>query len=215
MSVIIAILLSTLGVLSFSDSSFSPFIFMALVSAAVGLLLTLLTRKVPLSPINNLINSMNRLKSGDFKARLEFDGKLRNHPIALELKDSFNTMAQELENTEKLRNNFINNFSHEFKTPIVSIAGFAKLLRRGNLSKDQQEEYLKIIEDESLRLSSMATKVLSLSKIENQQRPRFRHPSGGSLCGVSGASSAAVADGAGECGRRAAEGRRSAAMAAD
>ena len=168
MSVISAILLSTLGVLSFSDSSFSPFIFMALVSAAVGLLLTLLTRKVPLSPINNLINSMNRLKSGDFKARLEFDGKLRNHPIALELKDSFNTMAQELENTEKLRNNFINNFSHEFKTPIVSIAGFAKLLRRGNLSKAQQEEYLKIIEDESLRLSSMATKVLSLSKIENQ-----------------------------------------------
>lgn len=167
-AIILALALSSLGVLSFSGSNFSPFVFMALVSAAVGLLLTLLTRKVPLTPINTLINGMNRLKSGDFKTRLEFKGKLRNHPIALELSDSFNTMAQELENTEILRTDFINNFSHEFKTPIVSIAGFAKLLRRGNLSEQQKEEYLEIIEEESLRLSTLATNVLALSRIKNQ-----------------------------------------------
>jgi len=77
-------------------------------------------------------------------------------------------MAQELENTEMLRSDFINNFSHEFKTPIVSIAGFAKLLRRGNLTDVQREEYLQIIEEESLRLSAMATNVLNLTKYENQ-----------------------------------------------
>ena len=167
-AIVLALMLSSVGVLSFSDSNFSPFIFMALVSAAVGLLLTVLTRKLPLTPINTLINSMNRLKSGDFKTRLEFKGKLKRHPIALELRDSFNTMAQELENTEMLRNDFINNFSHEFKTPIVSIAGFAKLLRRGNLSEEQKEEYLQIIEEEALRLSAMATNVLALSRIKNQ-----------------------------------------------
>ena len=168
----LAVLLSYLEVFSFNllgeEASFSPFIFMALVSTAVGLILTLLTRRFPLRPINTLINSMNRLKSGDFKTRLEYNGRLKNHPIALEITDSFNTMAQELENTEILRSDFINNFSHEFKTPIVSIAGFAKLLRRGNLSEEQREEYLEIIEEESLRLSAMATNVLALSKIENQ-----------------------------------------------
>ena len=45
------------------------------------------------------------------------------------LSESFNRMAQELENTELLRSDFINNFSHEFKTPIVSLRGFAKILK--------------------------------------------------------------------------------------
>ena len=78
-------------------------------------------------------------------------------------------MATELENTSLLRADFINNFSHEFKTPIVSIAGFAKLLRKGNLAPGEQEEYLAIIEDESLRLSTMATNVLNMTRVENQE----------------------------------------------
>lgn len=67
-----------------------------------------------------------------------------------------------------LRSDFINNFSHEFKTPIVSITGFAKLLKRGNLTPEQQQEYLDIIEMESLRLAAMATNVLDMTKVENQ-----------------------------------------------
>ena len=67
-----------------------------------------------------------------------------------------------------LRGDFINNFSHEFKTPIVSIAGFAKLLRRGNLTEKQKEEYLEVIEEESLRLSAMANKVLNMTRVESQ-----------------------------------------------
>ena len=82
--------------------------------------------------------------------------------------DSFNTTAQELEGTEMLRSDFINNFSHEFKTPIVSIAGFAGLLKQGNLDEQEQKEYLNIIESESRRLAYMATNVLNLTKVENQ-----------------------------------------------
>ena len=89
-------------------------------------------------------------------------------PAFAQISDGFNKMAQELQNTEMLRSDFINNFSHEFKTPIVSIAGFAKLLKRGNLTQRQREEYLDIIEEESMRLSDMATNVLNLTKVENQ-----------------------------------------------
>ena len=77
-------------------------------------------------------------------------------------------MAEELENTEMLRGDFINNFSHEFKTPIVSIAGLAKLVNKGDLDEEQRSQYLNTIESESLRLADMATNVLNLTKVENQ-----------------------------------------------
>lgn len=133
-----------------------------------GTLATAYLGKLPMKPVNKLINQMNRLSAGDYKARLDYGGILGKHPTLLELTGSFNRMAEELQNTEMLRGDFINNFSHEFKTPIVSIAGFAKLLRKGNLPEDQKEEYLRIIEAEALRLSQMATNVLNLTKVENQ-----------------------------------------------
>jgi signal transduction histidine kinase len=111
---------------------------------------------------------MNALASGDFKTRLSYGEPISNYPTVKEVTDSFNQMAQELEHTEMLRGDFVNNFSHEFKTPIVSIAGFAKLLKKGNLTEEQKREYLDIIEEESLRLSEMATNVLNMTKIENQ-----------------------------------------------
>lgn len=168
----LAYIFARLGILTAfgisKESSAVLLLFIVLISAIVGLLVTLLTRNIPLSPFNRIINNINRLAAGDFKVRVEFGAPFKNIPALKELSDSFNIMARELERTEMLRSDFINNFSHEFKTPIVSIAGFAKLLRRGNLSDAQKEEYLAIIEEESLRLSSMATNVLALTKIENQ-----------------------------------------------
>ena len=144
-------------------------IFMSLVSLIIGFGTAVLTIKIPLKPFNIMITQMNRLAEGDFKARLRFTKPTAAHPAAKEMCDSFNKMAEELENPEMLRSDFVNNFSHEFKTPIVSIAGFAKLLKRGNLSDEEKAEYIEIIEEESLRLSHMATNVLNLTKIENQK----------------------------------------------
>lgn len=141
---------------------------MGAVSLVVGAILSGLFGKVYVQPINRFLDQMNRLSTGDFKARLHFGKPICSHPTFREVEESFNVAAEELEQTELLRGDFINNFSHEFKTPIVSIAGFAKLLRRGNLTPQQQQEYLQIIEEESLRLAHMATSVLDLTKIENQ-----------------------------------------------
>ncbi len=141
---------------------------MSLISMVIGFILTMLTSKISLRPFNRLIDQLNRLAKGDFKARISFGKPIGNHPTFQEIENSFNRAAQELEHTEVLRSDFTNNFSHEFKTPIVSIAGFAKLLRHGNLTEEQKQEYLAIIEEESLRLSYMATNVLNLTKAENQ-----------------------------------------------
>ena len=141
---------------------------MAAIAMIFGAMLTLLAIKLPFRPILELMAAMDKLAEGDFHTRVKARFLQQKHPGLLALTQSFNKMAEQLENTEMLRSDFINNFSHEFKTPIVSIAGFAKLLRRGNLPEAEQAEYLAIIEEESLRLSYMATNVLNLTKIENQ-----------------------------------------------
>lgn len=142
--------------------------FNMLLSIPVSMLVASAVGKFPLKPIRDLIDGMDRLAAGDFKARVKAGPVLRSYPAFVAVTDSFNKMAEELESTETLRGDFINNFSHEFKTPIVSIAGFAKLLRHGDLEPEQQREYLAIIEEESMRLSYMATNVLNLTKVENQ-----------------------------------------------
>lgn len=138
------------------------------VLAIVVFILVMLFGNFPLKPVNQLINEINSLASGDFKARLHFGKVLSKHKTFKEIEQSFNELAEELENTEMLRADFINNFSHEFKTPIVSISGLAKLVNKGNLTDEQKKAYLEAIETESLRLANMATNVLNLTKVENQ-----------------------------------------------
>ena len=143
-------------------------LFMSLISLIIGGVGVFFSSRLPLKPVNEIINKMNRLAAGDFKTRLKFGNTMSAHPAVKELTDSFNTMAEELENTEMLRNDFINAFSHEFKTPIVSITGLANLLEAGDLTEEQRVQYARAIREESMRLSSMASNVLSLTKVENQ-----------------------------------------------
>ena len=168
----VLLLLVHTGVLSSQDydprSGYLLVGLMVLFSTVMGAVLTVFVSYLISSPVNTIISGMNRLAAGDYQVRIRFPALLARQPVLAELTDSFNTMAAELEGTELLRSDFINNFSHEFKTPIVSIAGFAKLLRYGCPSAQERDEYLAIIEDESMRLSDMATNVLNMTKIENQ-----------------------------------------------
>ncbi|MBQ8850049.1 MAG: HAMP domain-containing histidine kinase [Clostridia bacterium] len=164
-------LLSHFGVIgNFTDnpSSILVLIIVGQASVLISFGISFFLVKIPLKPINTLINHMNRLAAGDFKTRLSFGKRMSKNPTFKEISDSFNRMAEELENTEMLRGDFINNFSHEFKTPIVSIAGLAKLVNKGDLDEEQRSQYLSAIESESLRLADMATNVLNLTKVENQ-----------------------------------------------
>ena len=164
-------ILAEVGVLADAESGEIPARELILIFVAactvVGSAITFFLSRYPMKPVNDLLNIMRRLASGDFSARIKLPKPWDRHDGIVELANSFNKMAEELQGTEMLRSDFINNFSHEFKTPIVSIAGFAKLLKREQLTP-QQAEYVKIIEEESLRLSSMATNVLNMTKVENQ-----------------------------------------------
>ncbi len=130
----------------------------------IGTIISAVASRKMLKSVRMFIEATNKLASGDFSARLNM-----NHPPEYQiLSENFNHMAEELAGIEVLRTDFINNFSHEFKTPIVSIKGFAEILKDDNLTKEERNEYLDIVIEESTRLSSLATNVLTLSKIETQ-----------------------------------------------
>jgi len=115
-----------------------------------------------LNPIRRVIEAIHKVSEGDFKVKVDIKGISELE----ELSESFNKMTLELSSIETLRSDFINNFSHEFKTPIVSLRGFAKLLKDGDLTEAERQEYLDIIITESERLSELSTNVLNLSKYE-------------------------------------------------
>ncbi len=125
----------------------------------------LLTKWI-LSPLNEMIDATERIAKGDFKIHIQENFAEKSDFGRLQR--SFNHMAAELDGIEMFRKDFINNFSHEFKTPIVSLRGFAHQLQVGGLSPEEEREYIRIIAAESDRLSNMATNILLLSKLENQ-----------------------------------------------
>ena len=130
----------------------------------IGVVVSACSSRVVLKNVIEFIEATDKLSRGDFSARLN----IRKPPEFRILSKNFNTMAEELGSIEVLRTDFINNFSHEFKTPIISIKGFAEILKDDDLSKEERNEYLDIIIEESKRLTSLATNVLNLSKIETQ-----------------------------------------------
>lgn len=134
----------------------------------VAISMVVMIRKVFIRPIREIIKAMGALAQGEFGTRVDFS-EARYIPAEINaFADSFNKTAGELDGTELLRKDFINNFSHEFKTPIVSINGFADLLLEEGIPQEDQKEYLRIIRDESRRLTELSENILMLNRIESQ-----------------------------------------------
>jgi signal transduction histidine kinase len=136
-----------------------------LISVLLSIILTTTWSGWMFRPLKRLTAATKQVGKGDFSVRIP-EG--RGNDEMSQLVKSFNLMVQELDSNEMFRKDFINNFSHEFKTPIVSIRGFARQLNNENLTPEQRAEYIDIIIAESDRLAGMSTNVLLLSKLENQ-----------------------------------------------
>lgn len=159
--------LETTGILSIEDISnlgIWGFVIINVVSIIIGSVLAYFASKIILKPINELVDGLGKLSQGDYSTRLHFNEKSDMSKIS----DAFNSCAEELQHTEIMRSDFINNFSHEFKTPISAINGFVKLLERDDIPKEKRQKYLAVIREETERLSDMTTNILMLTKVESQ-----------------------------------------------
>ena len=87
-----------------------------------------------------------------------------------ELAEAFNAMADSLAKSEQRRSEFIANVSHELKTPMTSIAGFADGILDGTIPPDQERHYLQIISSETRRLSRLVRSMLDLSRLQSDER---------------------------------------------
>ena len=115
-------------------------------------------------PVQVMTRAHERVQEGDFSVRLP-----DNQPGEMgELMRSFNDMTEALGSTAYLQKDFISSISHEFKTPIASIRGFAKLLQMPGLTEEQKAEYISLIAQESDRLSRLSETLLRLSALEQQ-----------------------------------------------
>lgn len=158
----------TLGIINHKDAIFMNKMAIPTVTILsciiIGTIVSAFLSKKILKNIVKFIDAIEKVSRGDFTARLELESPLEFKYLS----KNFNLMVEELQGIEVLRTDFINNFSHEFKTPIISIKGFAEILKDGDITQDERNEYLDIIIAEANRLSSLSTNVLNLSKIENQ-----------------------------------------------
>lgn len=143
-------------------------------SAIVGSVLSFFLIKHFLKPLSELMAATKAVAEGDYSVRVSrektpLDIKNYQNPMNEfeDFVDSFNKMAESLSSVEMLRSDFINTISHEFKTPVVSIRGFAKLLQNPDLTDEQRKAYTDTILEESLRLTNMSSNIMLLSRYES------------------------------------------------
>ena len=143
-----------------------PIVLLCLGSVLLGTVLACLVGRRIIGPMQKLSDAFTALSKGDFSVRLSTDEKIEE---IRELATHFNAMTHDLSHMETLRSDFVANVSHEFKTPIATIEGYATLLQNPNLTREKHDHYVQIILENARRLSDMSSSILTLSKLENQE----------------------------------------------
>ena len=143
-----------------------PILVFALGSVLLGLVIALFVGKRIIRPVQNLSNAFGELSKGNFDIKIPENESVTE---IREMAQRFNAMVYDLSHIETLRSDFVANVSHEFKTPIAAIEGYATLLQNHALPPEKQDHYIEKILDNSRRLSSLSGNVLMLSKLENQE----------------------------------------------
>ncbi len=151
-------------------------IWFVLISTGIGWFIHYFFSMKFINPVMKLNKAMKAVAEGDYSVRLEQKRELKE---IQEIYLNFNLMAQELGATEILQTGFVSNVSHEFKTPINAIEGYATLLQGQEQSTiSEKEAYVEKILLNTRRLSKLVGNMLLLSKLDNQviqsKQTRFR-----------------------------------------
>jgi signal transduction histidine kinase len=116
-------------------------------------------------PLKKLNLASEKLAKGDFDVSLKYTGKITELETVFR---NFQTMSEELSSIETLRSDFVSNVSHEFKTPLTAIEGYATLMQNPDIEESERGEYIDRILYNTKRLSSLVGNILMISKLNNQ-----------------------------------------------
>ncbi len=145
-------------------------IIILIISALVGLLaIWFITKK-----LNPIINGIDEFRKGNLAARIPVKAETEIDRIGLvfnEMADTIEQNIQELKGVDNLRRELISNVSHDLRTPVASIQGYAEtlLLKQGKISEEEQRKYLEVIFKSCGRLKKLVGDLFELSKLQTQQ----------------------------------------------
>lgn len=144
----------------------APILLFLIGSLLLGAVIALFVGKLIIRPMQNISNAFEQLSRGNFDVQVP-----DQEPLAetREIARRFNAMTHDLSNIETLRSDFVANVSHEFKTPISAISGYATLLQNHSLPRQRQDYYIEKILDNSRKLTNLSSDILMLSRLENQE----------------------------------------------
>ncbi len=153
--------------IDFGRAGFFIFLAILLLSCTIlAFILTAIRMRASSKAMAQIMDCLNKMAGGDFSSEININTRF---DYLNEIADNLNVVVRELNSTVILKQDFIKNFSHEFKTPIASVHGFSGILKNDKtLSEEQREKYVNIIYDESERLYNLADKTLLLSNLEAQ-----------------------------------------------
>lgn len=139
-------------------------VLLLLLTVGIMVFLILFTSRSTANPVMELNRATKEIASGNFDTVVQIRDRVEEFG---ELERNFNRMAAELKTNEYLRKDFISNVSHELKTPLSLLRGYAELLAEGGLSAEEQREYARTIAAESERLSRLTTDMLRMSRMDH------------------------------------------------
>lgn len=139
----------------------------------IAFVVTATTTMQQTKPIKDMATAARNFAEGNFDARVHDTG--RDDEIG-ELTEAFNAMADSIQKTEQQRREFIANISHELKTPMTTIAGYADGILDGVISPEEERQYLSIISAESRRLSRLVRRMLDVSQLQSLDLIREKAP---------------------------------------
>lgn len=145
------------------SSTATIFFFSAVVVFLISVIASTLTSAYQTRPLNEMAEAARKFGQGEFDVRVT--GYEDRGDEVSDLAEAFNSMANSLEKVESQRADFIANVSHELKTPMTTIAGFAEGILDGTIPPERERESLEIVVSETRRLSRLVRRMLDLSRL--------------------------------------------------
>ena len=141
----------------------SIFFFTAVVVLCVAFITSSITSLRLTNPLKEIAETARKFGHGEYEVRVQ--GYEKRKDEVGELAEAFNAMAESLSKAEAKRSEFIANVSHELKTPMTTIAGFAEGILDGTIPPEKEGEALNVVVSETRRLSRLVRRMLDLSRL--------------------------------------------------
>lgn len=131
----------------------------------LSIVMVIFSTKYLVNPITKLTTATKSLSNGNYNVDLD----ITRHDELGELSHSFSRMANKLEQMDDMRKEFISNISHDIQSPLSNIKGYTNLLESESISPEEKNNYISIINEEIIRLSTLTKQLLLLASLDRDE----------------------------------------------